>query len=83
MNGYQENPENWTPIVWRLIYKEAPADIVWATDLVGALKEAERQEAPIDVVFHDRYWLNCTQTGIRRAMSEVARAGGMSGAIAA
>jgi hypothetical protein len=82
MNRNQENPENWTPIVWRLIYKEAPADIVWATDLVGALKEAERQEAPIDAVFHDQYWLNCTKAGIRRAMQEV-RAGGMSGAIAA
>jgi hypothetical protein len=86
MNGNhptQQNPMNWPPTVWRLFYKESVPIIVWATDLEGAIKAAECSEKPTAVEFNDICWVCATKQGIRRAMREVARAGGMSGAIAA
>jgi glucuronate isomerase len=83
MNGYDENPTLWEETVWRIRYGEDIPLLLYGVHLADAIREANRNERPKSVQFYDKDWLNCTQAGIRRAMQEVARDGGMSGAIAA
>lgn len=83
MNGYDENPENWQGIIWRMTYGNDLALLIWGVHLADALREANRNEPPTSVQFYDEYWLSCTQDGIRRAMREAARPKGMSESIAA